>query len=181
MHTQHIDRQALEQAIIPSSFSYLFRRNILCSAYSSTYWACTKSQYLLKTRMSSWANTAWDMSDYCLMFRAALELRETEDIQIRNMFRINRQSFEEERRMIEMFSLKVIKSWVSRAKSEYCVQCINNFLSDTWNFNVIMRNNSSHSLCTVVLYKKFCHHLSWIVHLARSSYHRVNRDDSWMT
>lgn len=181
MHTQHIDRQALEQAIIPSSFPYLFRRNTLCSAYSSAYWACTKSQYPLKTRMSSWANTAWDMSGYCLMFRAALELRETEGIQIRNMFRINRQSFGGERRMIEMFPLKAIKSWVNRAKSEYCVQCINNFLLGTWNFNVIMRNNSSHSLCTVVLYKKFCHHLSWIVHLARSSYHRANRNDSWMT
>ncbi len=160
MYTQHINQQALEQAIIFSSFSYLFRRNTLCSAYSSTYWACTKSQYLLKTCRSLWANTAWDISDYCLMFRAALELQKTEDIQIRNMFRINHQSFKRERRMIEMFSLKVIKSWVSRAKSKYCVQCINNFLFNTWNFNVIMRNNSLHSLCTVILYKKFCHHLS---------------------
>ncbi len=44
------------------------------------------------------------------MFRAALGLRETEGIQIRNMFRINRQSFGGGRRMIEMFPLKAIKS-----------------------------------------------------------------------
>jgi len=50
------------------------------------------------------------MGGYCLVSRAALGLKETGAIQIENMSCIDRQSYGEGRRKIEMVPLKAVKS-----------------------------------------------------------------------